>query len=411
MTELSASAMLETRPRVRVERTLRQWIADGKLPAGEELPTEVSLAKKLKVSRPTLRLAVQQLQDQGLVISQENRRRVVANKGAAHRGAMAHTVVVLGCAFSNGSGEYDYQRSSGWDIQRQYAALASLGEAGFDSMIVGERTLTAEKARRLTSGWPRGAIAVESEVWDPAEAQQIADALRLNGAPVVLYGSQPVAGCDWVSSDHAAGCHDLTRWLIGQGRRRILRVWTGQGCRINHAWLKDRDAGYEKAMGDAGLEILPAVRPGGPDPEGLPFQQWFEAKTRSIAGWLVEYLQRDPGVDAIVAASDGEVYPIAAACRLLGKTPGHDILITGYDDFWMDDPQRQFESYTPVATVDKQNPAIGRELARLFQDRLAGKLPTESQHRVIAPQMIIVDPDAPNAANGSSVPRQTVETN
>ena len=406
--ELLVSPTLDTRPRVRVERILRQWIADGKLPVGVELPTELSLAKALKVSRPTLRLAMRQLQDQGLIISQENRRRVVADQGAAHGGAMAQSVVVLGCAFPKGRGENDYQRSSGWGIQRQYAALAGLGEAGFDSMIVGERTLTAEKARRLMSGRPRGAIAVESEVWDTAEAQQIADALRLHGAPVVLYGSQPIAGCDRVSSDHAAGCHDLTRWLIGQGRRRILRVWTGQGCQINHAWLKDRDAGYEKAMGEAGLEILPVVRPGGPEPEGLAFQQWFEAKTRSIVGWLIEHLQRDPAIDAIVAASDGEVYPIAAACRLLGKTPGRDILITGYDDFWMDDPQRQFESYTPAATVDKQNPAIGLELVKLFQDRLNGKLPVETQHRVIAPQMIVVDPDAPN---GSSAPRQTVETN
>lgn len=375
--------ILDDRPQVRAERTLRQWISNGFLPLGERLPSEQNLADRLKVSRPTVRLAIQQLQDQGMIVRLENRNRVVATPGSAHQGALAHTVIVLGCEFFKE--EPDYQRSSGWSLQRQHAVLGTLREAGFDAMIVDEQSLTVDKARQLASGRPHGMIAVESETWGSVGCSRMADAFRPQGTPIVVYGSQPIAGCDRVSSDHAAGCQALTRWLIDQGRRRILRFWTGPGCSSYRTWLRDRDAGYEKAMREAGLDVLPAVWPGLAEPLG----QAFEVRTRSIAGWLVDQLQREPAVDAILAASDGEIYPIAAACRMLGKTPGRDVLITGYDDFWMDSPERQFEAYVPAATVDKRNPEIGQTLVNLLQERLAGKLPPEPQHRVIAPQFLL----------------------
>ena len=67
-------------PQARSLRTLRKWIAEGKLPAGEQLPTEHALMDLLKVSRTTVRAALSQLENEGLIHSGENRRRMSANR-------------------------------------------------------------------------------------------------------------------------------------------------------------------------------------------------------------------------------------------------------------------------------------------------------------------------------------------
>ncbi len=47
---------------------LREAIADGTLPAGSRLENEVALAERLGVSRPTIRRAIQDLVDRGLLV-------------------------------------------------------------------------------------------------------------------------------------------------------------------------------------------------------------------------------------------------------------------------------------------------------------------------------------------------------
>src|SRR5205807_10070113 len=51
----------------RVEQMLRQAIAEGQFADGR-LPTEVELAKQLGVSRETVRLAAENLQNEGLLV-------------------------------------------------------------------------------------------------------------------------------------------------------------------------------------------------------------------------------------------------------------------------------------------------------------------------------------------------------
>jgi DNA-binding LacI/PurR family transcriptional regulator len=113
----------------------------------------------------------------------------------------------------------------------------------------------------------------------------------------------------------------------------------------------------------------------------------LEKSTRLIAGYLAEHLSKDP-VDAIMAATDGEVSAVAGACRLLGKEPNRDVLIVGYDHYWEDILEREFEPTAPLATVDKRNHDIGAELVRLLQERIGGSLPAEPQCRVVPSELL-----------------------
>jgi len=66
------------------------------------------------------------------------------------------------------------------------------------------------------------------------------------------------------------------------------------------------------------------------------------------------------------ARADAQVCQVAAALRKLGLVPQKDVLITGYDNFWEDLPERKWETTRPLATADKQNMEIGRRLVRLL---------------------------------------------
>ncbi len=57
---------------------------------------------------------------------------------------------------------------------------------------------------------------------------------------------------------------------------------------------------------------------------------------------------------------------------------------------WQDLASNKFDSTPPIATVDKRNLEIGYELVRLLQERIQGSLPPQGQHRVVKPDLIIL---------------------
>src|SRR5690606_1334982 len=82
-------------------------------------------------------------------------------------------------------------------------------------------------------------------------AQQSIARLASTGVPVVMhYGDSGFEMADRVGSDHEGGAYQVARWLAGQGRQRILRLWIGDG---SGWWLQAHDRGYERAMAECGL--------------------------------------------------------------------------------------------------------------------------------------------------------------
>ena len=98
---------------------------------------------------------------------------------------------------------------------------------------------------------------------------------------------------DAVTSDHEAGSYALTKWLISQGRKRILRFWqlAVSGPSEVQPWLTQRNAGYERAMRECGVEPLPAVEIFDPGYHNFNnTEEDFKLQSRLMAGYLVEHL-------------------------------------------------------------------------------------------------------------------------
>jgi DNA-binding LacI/PurR family transcriptional regulator len=106
--------------------------------------------------------------------------------------------------------------------------------------------------------------------------------------------------------------------------------------------------------------------------------------------------QRVP--DAVITINDGHVFPVAAACRMLGFEPNVDIKIAGYDNSWMSAPERELEPTRPIVTVDKNNPQAGRVMVELLVGRIEKRISDQPHVRKIEPLLVFPSLDSTTAA-------------
>jgi DNA-binding LacI/PurR family transcriptional regulator len=180
-----------------------------------------------------------------------------------------------------------------------------------------------------------------------------------------------VPGAVQIAHDHRDGAYQLTKWLFERGCRRILPF--GQREDANLAWLNKRMDGYHDACRECGISPLPPAVFGGGD-RNWRGEDGFKEQVRFHCGSLAEYItgSADP-VDGLLLPSDGPAFFAAEALRMLGREPGRDVLLAGYDNYWGDCRERQFTTTRPDVTVDKLNQELGRRLVETLLKRAEGR--------------------------------------
>lgn len=128
-----------------VEQTLRRVIADGVFVNGR-LPTTVELAEQLGVSRETVRLALEPLQQEGLLVKQRRRGTFVnAPSVPTTLGSTSTIVGYLQADYSTEQGESEVitRATSSYLLD---GALVEAGEAGFQMVVRSARIVHLKKA-------------------------------------------------------------------------------------------------------------------------------------------------------------------------------------------------------------------------------------------------------------------------
>ncbi|CAN5822161.1 hypothetical protein BH09VER1_BH09VER1_47240 [soil metagenome] len=397
-------------PRTRAVRHLIEWTQDGRLPAGQRLPSENRLAAKLNVSRTTIRLALDDLEKQG-IISSEKRRRIVLSHIKPNRTFLSDAIALI----TDAPEQFNRSAMHGtWHSNFIHTgAVDAIRAAGYDALTIHPNRVVGDLLQRLISEKPRGVIIMRRAMKDES-SQYFLKAFREGNIPFVIYGdiglsrSDPrlMSEIDMVISDHETGAQAITKWLIQKGCKRILRLWKlpFHGPEERQNWLQRRDQGYEKSMKEAGLEVLPPVEIYETEESQIApnSKEYFDLNTRLMAGYLVEHLTGPKPIDAIMAISDSVVGYVSAALRVHGKQPNRDILIAGYDNMWDDQSYQRWEPGGPAVTVDKQNLLIGRELMSLLQERIDGKLFEAGQRRIVTPELVIRPSALADSGNKSS---------
>lgn len=390
-TEVAIDAALP--PRTLTAKRLRRMLESSEMLPGDRLPSERKIAEQFSVDRGTVRSAFQRLQDEGWITTGPRGERYVAQTRDDPGGIMTDSIVMIGnyVAPAMQAGH----QAPGWAETMALGCHRSILDKGLYALSFTLGVDHEQKIDRLLQQPPKGVVLAEA-AGHRDQIKQLAQRLRAAGVPIVAYGDDAdLAPHDRVVSDHRAGAAMLTRWLIDQGRRRILMIAPPQH---DAYWARQRHAGYTQALGEAGLTPLDPLQIPAVDAKEATYEKRFEILSHLIAAYLLPYLNADEPIDAILCPSDGDTFPVAAACRLLGKQPQRDVSIVGYDNYYTDSPEQRFEPTLPAATIDKRNDRLGSSLVDLLLERLDTPDDAEPIRRLIEPELILTqaaDRDGP----------------
>ncbi|MDA3959871.1 MAG: GntR family transcriptional regulator [Planctomycetota bacterium] len=369
-------------PRARIVQVVRDWIESGELQPGARLPAEQTLAASLSVARGTVRQALAELVDLGLLEKQLHRGHVVSAQVTTGSSLMARTCLLLG--------ELVEQREPvpGFDEAVVSGAAAALAGAVFNRLSLHPNMLDVDEGRRIAMERPAGVIACHYAS-STERGRAFVDVLAAAGVPCVVNGGNAwCEGYDRAVSDQEQGGYRLTRLLIERGRRHFVLLSTAAD---EPYWLIERERGIRRALDEAGLPpitVVPMQVAPRSDTEDLAN---LDQRTRTYAGHLVEHCQGKDAADAVMVLSDSDCAPVTAGLRLCGLDPASQVDVVGYDHYWNNDAmwERRHESVPPLATVDKRNTAVGRALVELLMNRVEGEVSDDTPRvRWIEPELV-----------------------
>ncbi|MEU6136696.1 LacI family DNA-binding transcriptional regulator [Nocardioides sp. NPDC047086] len=196
-------------------------------------------------------------------------------------------------------------------------------------------------------------------------ADTLPEELRAAGVPVVTSG-RPLgeATVPFIDVEHASGVAAAMNHLVGLGRRRIATI----------AGPQDMVAGRERLAGYlSGLQALPGA---------VPLVEEGDFMRQSGIDAMERLLQRDPGIDAVFAASDLMADGALRTLRRLGRRVPDDVAVIGFDDV---DAARFTDP--PLTTVQQPIHEIGTRLAEQILRLVAGE---EVAASVVLPTRLVI---------------------
>jgi len=181
-----------------------------------------------------------------------------------------------------------------------------------------------------------------------------------------------------VESDSFSGARQATQYLIELGHTRIGFI----GGRPDLRSAALRDAGYRRALADAGILFDPALVRNG---------QYLQETAREPAMSLLRGPRRPT---AVFAANDlSGIATLEAAAELGLDVPG-DLSVIGFDDI----PEAS-QMTPPMSTIRQPMQTLGAVAARMVVGLLAGEQP-ETMHILLPTRLIPRATTAPLVAAG-----------
>ncbi len=377
-------------PREQVIRNVMELIRQGSLSPDSEVPAETLLAERFGVSRGTVRSGLAVLAARGVIEKRGRRMHVSAKAGGCGSLLMNRTIILLG--FSD-KDEAIRKRNSGFMDAIPAGALEEGMERDMHTLWLSVGRLQGGEVDELMAIRPGGIL-----LFSPARPASVFETalrrLSVSGIPMVTSVQGSLGeGIDHVLPDHAEGTRLLTGELLSRGCRRILCYLPRER---REYWVSARYRGYCAAMLDAGLapEPLPENSYWGYnyDEADAWEESRFRKEVRLAAGDLLDWFK--PGAlcpDAILAKTDWDVPVLAAALRLLGREPGKDVTIVGYDNKIAFNGWSRLESYVPPLTVDKRNGEIGRRMAVRLLTHIEDPESWRPENILVAPGLIATE--------------------
>ncbi|MBM6995711.1 GntR family transcriptional regulator [Paenibacillus sp. DXFW5] len=299
----------------------------------ERIPSESEFSKLLDVSSITVRKALSELVNEGVIYRVRGKGSFVASQAAAVPDKTSNLVAFV----ISGIELYD---SSYLQIMRGIQSF--LGKQGC-KLIIEFVENDFEQERELILGLIqtelRGILIYSS---DPEAAKGYLGEIRKRGIPFVMLDRSPSGyPVNVVTCNNHDGAYEAVEYLIKQGHRRI-------GFAAYDYYLSpevDRYHGYRNAMTNASLPI----------PESLLFLN------KDIDYTMMASLIRNGEMTALFCANDKRALEALEQLTLLGIRIPEQVSLMGFDDF-------ESSKFAKVAlsTVKQYFDTIGYESAKLL---------------------------------------------
>lgn len=170
------------------------------------------------------------------------------------------------------------------------------------------------------------------------------------GAAVLVNVAEPSLVCDAVTPANRAGAYFATRHLLDLGHRRIAHLtWGGR------ATIRERFAGYRKAMEDAGLQVDPDLVL---ELNSMTPQDGAKTMRATLAAQPFDST-------AILCPNDMVAIGVISALEAAGRSVPKDCSVMGFDNTSI--TARHSPALTTME-VDLQE--VGREAVRLMRARI-----------------------------------------
>jgi LacI family transcriptional regulator len=318
---------------------LRAGISEGRIAAGQFLPTERELSAEHGLARMTVRRALRALERDGLVaIEPRHGCRVLSAANDPRRGCpVAHV-------FATGS----HQERLDATHQHLHLALrevlAARGWSMLEVHMSGRPGAEVLEQLRTARAW--GMII---DAADPKLLRLIRD----SGAPAVLVDAwNEDSPLDAVLQNSYQGGFLAARHLLDRGHTRI--VWFGPVA--ESSFSRERFGGAVAAIGAAGLD--------------LPVSQRIDTSGWDAEAAAIEMLSRPDRPRAILALWSGLAVAVVAAARRLGLVPGRDLDLVGWAI------EEQYDAYAAEFAGAPVPPTVvwsSSDMARMAVARLADR--------------------------------------
>ncbi|GAA3407026.1 GntR family transcriptional regulator [Paenibacillus hodogayensis] len=343
--------------------------------ANDQLPTEAVLADQFEVSRFTIKKALSELVEEGLVYRVQGKGTFIAPAVTEQRdvpgeeeqpGAPLLKLVMFIAPSVSGS----------LTARIMAGAEEQLSERGYQ--IVYRSSLNnRERERGILQECVR--MGIKGILIFPVDGESYSEELlrlSLNKFPVVVidrYLRGVETNC--VCSDHAGGAYEAVTYLIEQGHSEIAYVSVHGKTTTS---LEDRLNGYERALMKHQIpidyqrclyELMAGREQDGATPE-----------TKTV---VRSFLERNRSVTAVFAATVASGLAVLGAAEELGIRVPEQLSVIIFDDY-------EFSAFSrvPPTCVVQQEHEIGTEAAKLLLSVMSN--PLQERKKVLLPTRLVL---------------------
>lgn len=341
---------------------LKRMILEGRIQAGEKLPSENELAERYQISRHTVRKALSILANEGYIYAEHG-------KGTFCSELVRHTKTSRNIAVvTTYLSDYIFPKV----IQGIDEVLT---EKGYSIILKNTRNSRRAEAKCLEELLQKD---IEGLIIEPSKSEifckhlSLYERLEQYGIPYVF-----IQGCfeqmkekPQVRMDDCKGGYLITQYLISLGHRDILGVF-----KADDTQGRERHRGYVQALQEAGILY---------DPDRII---WFHTEDRAIKPFaaLQELVRQGRKFDAVVCYNDQIAVEVIKALEECQIQVPRQVSVTGYDNSFIAENSR-----IKLTTIAHPQEKLGEMAAKLLLDLIQNPNASWAESKIlIEPELIV----------------------